>query len=138
MMSLTGADNNRLIAQINAALSRRVDAIILTGIVTDAETRDRLRSQPLTVIETWGLPDEPIDVAIGFSHSAAGDAMARFLRSRGYRRPHLIVPNSTRSQRRATGFAQRGKHLDQLVERVRGGAGIVGTSLHGRNNVLTC
>ena len=73
----------------------------------DAETRDRLRSQPLTVIETWGLPDEPIDVAIGFSHSAAGDAMARFLRSRGYRRPHLIVPNSTRSQRRATGFAQR-------------------------------
>lgn len=107
MMSLTGADNNRLIAQINAALSRRVDAIILTGIVTDAETRDRLRSQPLTVIETWGLPDEPIDVAIGFSHSAAGDAMARFLRSRGYRRPHLIVPNSTRSQRRASGFAQR-------------------------------
>lgn len=107
MLSLTGADNNRLIAQINAALSRRVDAIILTGIVTDAETRDRLRSLPVTVIETWGLPDEPIDVAIGFSHSAAGDAMARFLRSRGYRRPHLIVPNSTRSQRRAGGFARR-------------------------------
>lgn len=107
MLSLTGADNNRLIAQINAALSRRVDAIILTGIVTDAETRDRLRSLPVTVIETWGLPDEPIDVAIGFSHSAAGDAMARFLRSRGYRRPHLIVPNSTRSQRRAGGFVRR-------------------------------
>lgn len=107
MLSLTGADNNHLIAQINAALSRRVDAIILTGIVTDAETRDRLRSLPVTVIETWGLPDEPIDVAIGFSHSAAGDAMARFLRSRGYRRPHLIVPNSTRSQRRAAGFARR-------------------------------
>jgi LacI family gluconate utilization system Gnt-I transcriptional repressor len=107
MLSLTGADNNRLIAQINAALSRRVDAIILTGIVTDAATRDRLRSQPVTVIETWGMPEDPIDIAIGFSHSAAGDAMARFLRGRGYRRPHLIVPNSTRSQRRASGFVRR-------------------------------
>lgn len=107
MMALTGADNNRLISQINAALSRRVDAIILTGIVTDAETRDRLRAQPITVIETWGLPDDPIDVSIGFSHTAAGDAMARFLRSRGYRRPHMIVPNSTRSQRRASGFSDR-------------------------------
>lgn len=107
MMSLTGADNNRLTTQINSALSRRVDAIILTGIVTDVETRDRLRSLPVTVIETWGLPEDPIDIAIGFSHSAVGDAMARFLRGRGYRRPHLIVPNSTRSQRRANGFAQR-------------------------------
>src|SRR6187399_756387 len=42
MLSLTGPDNSRLVAQINAALSRRVDAIILTGIVTDAEARDRL------------------------------------------------------------------------------------------------
>jgi LacI family gluconate utilization system Gnt-I transcriptional repressor len=107
MLSLTGADNSRLVAQINAALSRRVDAIILTGIVTDAETRDRLRSLPVTVIETWGLPEDPIDVAIGFSHQAAGDAMARFLRGRGYRRPHLIVPNSSRSQHRASSFAER-------------------------------
>jgi len=107
MLSLTGADNSRLVAQINAALSRRVDAMILTGVVTDAETRDRLRALPLTVIETWGLPLDPIDVAIGFSHTAAGDALARFLRSRGYRRPHLIVPNSSRSQRRASAFAQR-------------------------------
>jgi len=107
MLALTGADNNRLIAQINAALSRRVDAMVLTGIVTDAETRDRLRSQPLTVIETWGLPDDPIDVAIGFSHADAGAAMARFLLERGYRRPHMVVVNSPRAQRRASGFIER-------------------------------
>jgi len=107
MLSLTGPDNRQLLSQINAALSRRVDAIILTGIVTDEDVRDRLRAQPVTVIETWGLPDDPIDVAIGFSHRAAGDAMARFLRGRGYRRPHLIVPRSTRSQRRASAFAER-------------------------------
>ena len=107
MLSLTGADNARLIAQINAALSRRVDAIILTGIVTDAETRERLRAHPVTVIETWGLPEDPIDVAIGFSHREAGEAMAHFLRGRGYRRPHLVVPRSTRSERRASSFVRR-------------------------------
>ena len=107
VLALTGPDNHRLNAEIEMALARRVDAMILTGIVTDAETRARLRSHAVTVIETWGLPDEPIDVAIGFSHRAVGEEMARFLRSRGYRRPHLIVPRSTRSERRASGFAKR-------------------------------
>jgi LacI family gluconate utilization system Gnt-I transcriptional repressor len=107
MLALTGPDNRRLNAEINMALGRRVDAIILTGIVSDAEVRERLRSNPVTVIETWGLPDDPIDVAIGFSHRAAGEEMAKFLRGRGYRRPHMVVPRSTRSERRATGFATR-------------------------------
>jgi LacI family gluconate utilization system Gnt-I transcriptional repressor len=107
MLSLTGADQDRLIRQINAALSRRVDAVILTGIVADGETRERLRSNPVTVIETWDLAEDPIDVAIGFSHEAIGIEMARFLRGRGYRRPHLIVPRSPRSELRAGGFTRK-------------------------------
>lgn len=107
MLALTGADNHRLDREINVALGRRVDAIILTGIVSDPEVRQRLRAQPITVIETWGLPDDPIDVSIGFSHRQAGEEMARFLRGRGYRRPHLVVPRSTRSERRASGFTDR-------------------------------
>ncbi len=110
VLALTGPDNHRLHAEINMALARRVDAIILTGIVSDAETRARLRANPVTVIETWGLPEDPIDVAVGFSHRAAGAEMARFLRSRGYRRPHLVVPMSSRSERRANGFAERWVH----------------------------
>jgi LacI family transcriptional regulator, gluconate utilization system Gnt-I transcriptional repressor len=107
MLALTGPDHDRLVNQINMALAHRVGAIILTGIVSDAETRERLRGAQITVIETWGLPDDPIDVAIGFSHRAAGEEMAKFLRGRGYRRPHLVVPRSTRSERRATGFTTR-------------------------------
>ncbi|RYE04057.1 MAG: LacI family transcriptional regulator [Sphingomonadales bacterium] len=107
VLALTGPDNGRLEAEINMALARRVDAIILTGIVTNAEMRERLRANPVTVIETWGLPEEPIDVAVGFSHRAAGEEMARFLRGRGYRRPHLVVPRSSRSERRAMGFTDR-------------------------------
>ena len=107
MLALTGPNNDRLDAEINMALARRVDAIILTGIVSSPETRERLRTHPVTVIETWGMPDEPIDVAVGFSHRAAGEEMAKFLRARGYRRPHLVVPRSTRSERRALGFTTR-------------------------------
>lgn len=110
MLSLTGPDNHRLVREINMALARRVDAIILTGIVSEPETRARLRSSGITVVETWGLPDDPIDIAVGFSHREAGEEMARFLRQRGYRRPHLVVPRSTRSERRATGFIARWMH----------------------------
>lgn len=107
VLALTGADNKRLIAEIDMALSRRVDAIILTGLVTDTVTRLRLRSLPVTVIETWGLPPDPIDIAVGFSHLAAGQEVARFLLLRGYRRPHLVVPRSSRSEVRASGFAEQ-------------------------------
>lgn len=107
MLALTWPDARRLNAEVNIALGRRVDAIVLTGIVTDAETRDRLRSSPVTVIETWGLPDDPIDVAVGFSHSDAGRELARFLHGRGYRRPHLVVPRSSRAEQRATSFAEQ-------------------------------
>lgn len=107
MLSLTGHSNDRLVAEIDRALARRVDAMVLTGVVGDLETRRRLRAVGTTVIETWGIPDEPIDVAIGFSDHAAGEALADFARGRGYRRPHLVVPQSARSEKRAAAFSAR-------------------------------
>lgn len=104
VLALTGADNARLTAEIEIALARQVDAIILTGILSDADVRKRLVSSSVNVIETWGLPENPLDVAIGFSHRAVGKEIAKFARSRGYRRPHLIVPQSPRAERRASAF----------------------------------
>ena len=101
VLALTGADNARLTAEIEIALARQVDAIILTGILSDSDVRKRLESSSVSVIETWGLPENPIDVAVGFSHREVGKEIARFTRSRGYRRPHLIVPMSPRAERRA-------------------------------------
>lgn len=104
MLGLTGIDNARMPELISAALSRRADAIILTGILTDPRTRDMLHSRGTTVIETWGLPPEPIDVAVGFSHHAVGQDIARFVRRRGYRRPHLLSASGTRAMERRQGF----------------------------------
>jgi LacI family gluconate utilization system Gnt-I transcriptional repressor len=117
MLGLTGIDNARMPALIAAALSRRADAIILTGILTDPALRDLMRSRDTTVIETWGLPEDPIDVAVGFSHGAVGRDIARFVRARGYRRPHLLSAAGTRAMERRQGF------IDDWLE----GGGIVPT-----------
>lgn len=107
VLALTGADNSRFTAEIEIALARQVDAVILTGILSDQTMRKKLAQSSVSVIETWGLPEDPIDVAIGFSHSAVGREIAKFARSRGYRRPHLIVPQSQRSRTRAAAFAEQ-------------------------------
>ena len=104
MLGLTGIDNGRMPQLISAALSRRADAIILTGILSNPGARALLKSRHTTVIETWGLPDEPIDIAVGFSHRAVGADIARFVRGRGYRRPHLLSASGTRAMERRQGF----------------------------------
>ena len=106
MLGLTGAGNARMPQLIEAALVRRADAIILTGIVTDAETRERLRERSVTVIESWGIPEDPIDIAVGFSHQAVGRDVARFLHGRGYVRPLLAVADGVRARQRRDGFLE--------------------------------
>ncbi|HEY5712000.1 MAG TPA: LacI family DNA-binding transcriptional regulator [Allosphingosinicella sp.] len=104
MLGLTGIDNVRMAELVEAALGQRVDAIILTGILTDRRSRKLLRNSNATVIETWGLPADPIDVAVGFSHFDVGVEIARFALDRGYDRPHLLSARGTRAQERRDGF----------------------------------
>ncbi|HVY80441.1 MAG TPA: LacI family DNA-binding transcriptional regulator [Steroidobacteraceae bacterium] len=111
MLGLTGADNSGMKRLIEAALARRAEAVILSGIVSDNPTRELLRSRSATVIETWGLPEKPIDVAVGFSHAAIGEGLARFLAGRGYRRPHLIVGDGERARMRRDSFVRTWRTL---------------------------
>jgi LacI family gluconate utilization system Gnt-I transcriptional repressor len=111
MLGLTGSGNERMPQLIDAALGRRADGIILTGVVTDAGLRARLRGRHTTVIETWGIPDEPIDIAVGFSHVAVGRDVARFLHGRGFTRPLLTVADGLRARQRRDGFVQEWRSL---------------------------
>ncbi|HWL63805.1 MAG TPA: LacI family DNA-binding transcriptional regulator [Steroidobacteraceae bacterium] len=107
MLGLTGSGNNGRMRQlVDAALGRRADGIILTGVVSDDELRTRLRGRGTTVIETWGIPDDPIDIAVGFSHTAVGRDIARFLHGRGFTRPLLTVAGGVRAQQRRDGFIE--------------------------------
>jgi LacI family gluconate utilization system Gnt-I transcriptional repressor len=114
MLGLTGPDDRGMPDLIDAALSRRAEGIILSGIIATDAMRAQLQTRGATVIETWGLPEKPIDIAVGFSHTAVGIDVARFLAGRGYKRPHLIVGNGPRARMRRDAFIrewnQSGRH----------------------------
>ena len=103
MLGLTGVSAERTAKLIMAALSRRVDAIISTGLLTP-EIEELLRRSKVRFIQIWELPENPIDIAIGFSHREVGRDIARFLRTRGYRLPHIITAEGKRAAQRRDGF----------------------------------
>lgn len=103
MLGITGVSAERTGELIRSAISRRVDAIISSGPL-DADTVVLLRRSPTLVIQIWDLPDSPIGVAVGFSHAAAGRDLARFIVSRGYRKPHLITADGARAMCRREAF----------------------------------
>jgi LacI family gluconate utilization system Gnt-I transcriptional repressor len=109
MLGVTGANDERMGSLIEAAVSRRADAVILTGILSSEPLRALLRQRCPVVIETWGLTRDPIDMAVGFSHEAVGMQLAKFLRERGYQRPHLVVGNGPRARQRRDGFLKEWK-----------------------------
>lgn len=103
MLGLTGVSEARTEDLVRAALSRRVDAIIFTGPLTQS-VEQMVRRSPALFIQVWDLPEDPIGIAVGFSHHAAGRDIARFVMSRGYRRPHLVTASGARAQMRRDGF----------------------------------
>jgi LacI family gluconate utilization system Gnt-I transcriptional repressor len=106
MLGLSGNDDTDLNRLIDAALARSADGIILTGIVGHDNLRKRLKAAGTRIIETWGLPDNPIDAAVGFSHAQVGRAIAAYLARRGYSRPLLVTARGTRSAERRSGFVE--------------------------------
>jgi LacI family gluconate utilization system Gnt-I transcriptional repressor len=96
-------------ALIGAVLSRRPDGIALTGSIHTEAVRRLLAHAATPVVETWDLPDEPMDMVVGFSNIAAGRAMTGQLMELGYRRIAFIgraSPSDIRGAKRLTGYRQ--------------------------------
>ena len=88
-----------------AAMGRRVDAIISTAPLSD-RTRDLVGRFPGLFIQVWELPENPVGLAVGFSHRDVGRDMARFLRARGYRHPLVVTVEGSRARMRREGFVE--------------------------------
>lgn len=99
MIGLTDLDPSRRDEIILQALGRRADAIIATGAI-EGPMREALQRSGTPVIEIWDLPEDPVDLAVGFSHHAVGVDIARFLKTRGYSRPHVITATGARARMR--------------------------------------
>ncbi len=117
MLGITGYEPKDMNHAVTSLLSHRPDALILTSSPTDPAIRRRLRSAGVTVIETWDLPRTPVDVAIGFSHHRAGQALAEFAIRGGYRRPLIVTHGLKRARARMDGFLEnwRGRNLSRPV-----------------------
>ncbi|SAK87176.1 LacI family transcription regulator [Caballeronia hypogeia] len=86
---------------VQTLLGRRPDAIVLTGTDHTALTRERLAKTRVPILEIWDLVDDPIDMLIGFSHEAVGEAVARHLLQKNYRRFGVVSAGDPRGLRRS-------------------------------------
>lgn len=111
LLSETGFDPEEEEKTILTHLSRRPDALLLTGIHHTARTRRLLLAADIPVVEVWDHTDTPIDACVGFKHSAAGSAAAEFAFEKGYMNTATVFASDERAQRRSTAFDQRYQEL---------------------------
>ena len=71
---------------VRSLLGRRPQAIVIAGTLHTATTRRMLLNAGIPVVEIWDHPDQPLDLAVGFSNFEAGRAAARHLLALGHRR----------------------------------------------------
>lgn len=108
-------------ALISTALSRRPDGIVLTSGEHTGSARTMLLNAGIPVVEVWELPEDPIDMAVGFSNHEAGRAMTLHLHRTGRRRIGFI--GGSRPARAADGD-RRGRLRRQGYEAVLAECGL--------------
>ncbi len=93
---------------IESFLQRRPDGFILTGLKHSRRSRQLLRMSGAPVVETWEADGSPLDMSVGFSNVAVGQAVGRSLIRQGYRRIGFVggmFDTDTRSHQRYAGCA---------------------------------
>jgi len=107
LLSECGFDPADEEAMIARHLSRRPDAMLLTGITHTPQARKMLLGSGIPVVEVWDMTESPIDVCVGFSHAEAGRHVAEFAADAGYARAAGVAANDHRALRRQAAFASR-------------------------------
>lgn len=109
LLGLTGFDVDQAREEelVGAVLSRKPDAVFLTGINHTKRTRQLLLRAGIPVVESWDLTPTPLDIAVGFSHEAVGRAAAGHLVERGCRRMAVVAAGDDRARKRRNGFVER-------------------------------
>ncbi len=93
-------------------------ALVLSGVDHAEETRARLGSTGIPVMELWDVTETPIDMCVGIDHRAVGQDLGDHLCNLGYRAPAYVgiaKGRDPRSEKRMAGiaaaFAARGLAL---------------------------
>src|SRR5580698_11116037 len=87
-----------------ALLSRRPEAIIMVGSPATEDGARLLRRAGIPIVETWEIPDAPIDAVAGLNNYEAGCVVARHLVAQGRQSLAFIGGDDPRATRRWNGF----------------------------------
>jgi len=78
-------------------LSLRPDGVVLMGADLSDTARQSLIRRRVPVVEVWDMPDDPVDMVVGFSHKQIGRTVGEYLLRRGYERPVLVWGTGSRA-----------------------------------------
>jgi LacI family gluconate utilization system Gnt-I transcriptional repressor len=109
VFAVTDYDPAKEEALVAAVLAWRPAAVMLVGLEHSQGTRKMLRAAGCRVIELLDIDGEPVDIAVGFSHAAAGRETARRLVAAGRRNIAYIghdLARDTRGDKRYRGFVE--------------------------------
>lgn len=104
LLSETGFGLEEEQKAIETHLSRRPDAVLLTGIHHSAQARHMLLGAGIPVVELWDITDSPVDTCVGFSHTDAGRLAGTFARDKGYTVAGTVTASDERAMRRKEAF----------------------------------
>jgi LacI family gluconate utilization system Gnt-I transcriptional repressor len=139
MLGQTGYSQAREDALLEAIISRRPDAIVLTGVLRSPGARKRLIASGIPVVETWDLTPTPVDMVVGFSHERAGEAVADYLLTHGRKLLAIVTADDVRAERRARAFVdtvRRQTGTENCTIEVVAAPGTVGAGRTGLAAVL--
>lgn len=94
---------------LNVILGRRPAGIVMINSMHSLEGRKTVVNSNIPVVETWDLPDKPLDSVVGFSHADVGKAIAHHLIESGFTRIAYLggsADGDLRAQERRHGFCQ--------------------------------
>jgi LacI family transcriptional regulator, gluconate utilization system Gnt-I transcriptional repressor len=104
ILGQTGYDRAREAALLDTMISRRVDGLVMSGLLNEDASTSRLLRLGIPVVETWDITDRPLDMVVGFSHVKVGSAVAGYFLSRGWQRVAIATANDQRAMQRREGF----------------------------------
>ncbi len=106
LLGLTDYSAEREERLLDALLRRRPDAMVLTGTLHTEASRVRLVQAGIPLVECWDQGERPLDMLVGFSHVAVGQAVARELLARGYRHFASLTLDDPRGRLRRDAFRE--------------------------------
>lgn len=95
---------------IRNMLSWKPAGLIVTGLDQSDDAKRLLETANIPIVQIMDLDGTPVDVCVGFSHRAAGEAMAEALLEMGRKRIAYVgcgVDLDVRAKKRLGGFTER-------------------------------